>query len=67
MTGKVTEFDAHTGLGAVESDDGARLLFHCTQVVDRSRTLKVGAKVRYEVMPGGLGVWEAGALEPLGR
>jgi len=65
MTGKVIEFDAHTGLGVVESLDGARLAFHCTQVVDGSRSLKVGAEVRYEVVPGGLGAWEAGALAPI--
>ncbi len=61
------EFDGHTGLGAVESDDGARLAFHCTQVIDGSRSLEVGARVRYEVVPGGLGVWEAGALEAITR
>jgi cold shock CspA family protein len=65
MTGTVQEFDAHTGLGVVESVDGTKLGFHCTQVVDGSRSLTVGTRVRFDVVAGGLGVWEAGGLEPL--
>ncbi len=66
MNGKVLEFDAHSGLGVVESVDGARHAFHCTQVADGSRTVQVGMLVRYEIVPGGLGAWEAGAIEPTG-
>jgi cold shock CspA family protein len=65
MQGKVIEFDEHTGLGVVESVDGARNAFHCTQVADGSRTVKVGMAVRYEIVPGSLGLWEAGAIEPV--
>ena len=30
---------------------------------DGSRTVAVGATVRYELVPGALGVWEAAAVE----
>jgi cold shock CspA family protein len=63
--GKVLEFDAHTGLGVVESAEGTRHVFHCTQVADGSRNVDVGTAVRYELIPGGRGVWEAGAIEPI--
>ncbi|MEX0665212.1 MAG: cold shock domain-containing protein [Acidimicrobiia bacterium] len=66
MRGKVVELDEHSGLGVVEPDDGGRLGFHCTQIADGSRTIKVGTKVRFDVIPGNGGVWEAGALEPVG-
>ena len=65
MTGTVVELDAHAGLGIVETGDGTRLSFHCTQVVDGRRALKRGTRVRYDVIPGGRGAWEAGALEAL--
>ena len=61
--GKVVEFDEHAGLGAVESDDGDRLPFHCTQITDGSRTIKKGTVVRYDVVAGTLGQWEAGRVE----
>ena len=63
-SGRVVEFDDHTGLGVVESVAGARNAFHCTQVADGSRSVTVGMAVRYEIVPGGLGAWEAGAIEP---
>jgi cold shock CspA family protein len=63
LRGKVVEFDDHVGLGVVEGEDGTRLPFHCTALADGSRTVKRGAKVRFEVEPGGLGAWEAANLE----
>ena len=62
--GRVTEFDAERGTGLIEGDDGARLAFHCTQITDGTRDIAVGTAVRYEVVPGSLGAWEAGAVEP---
>ena len=64
--GTVVEFDEHAGLGALEPAEGGRLPFHCTQIADGSRRIQVGAAVRYEVVPGNLGSWEAGGLEPVG-
>jgi cold shock CspA family protein len=61
--GRVVELDARKGRGVVESNDGVPLPFHCTQVSDAGGPVDVGAEVRYEVVPGRLGVWEAAALE----
>ncbi len=63
--GRVTEFDAHRGLGVVVADDGTDFPFHCTRIVDDSRTIDVGVPVEFVVVPGGLGRWEAGRLVKL--
>jgi cold shock CspA family protein len=62
-TGTVVEFDTERGRGIVEDADGARLDFHCTRVADGSRSVAVGATVRYAIVPGTLGRWEAAAIE----
>jgi cold shock CspA family protein len=61
--GTVVEFDAERGRGVVEDAAGARLDFHCTRVADGSRSVPVGATVRFDVVPGALGRWEAAAVE----
>lgn len=63
MDGVVAAFDEHAGLGTVRAGDGRELLFHCTQLVDGSRTVEVGAAVRFEIVPGHLGRWEAARVE----
>ena len=63
--GHVVEFDGPRGLGTIESEQGTRLRFHCTQLVDGTRDIAVGTAVRYEVVPGALGDWEAAAVESL--
>jgi hypothetical protein len=55
----VTAFDADRGVGEVEEADGTRRSFHCTQIADGTRTVPVGAEVRYVLAPGSLGAWEA--------
>lgn len=57
--GRVVAFDADRGLGEIEEDDGTRRAFHCTQIVDGSRSVPVGARVRYVLVPASLGAWEA--------
>jgi cold shock CspA family protein len=65
-TGRVTAFDDHVGSGTVVTDDGAdSWSFHCTRIADGSRTIEVGAPVRFEVVPGPTGL-EAVALRPKG-
>lgn len=60
MDGVVTEWDEHGGYGTVRDDDGgAEHFFHCTQLVDGSRTTDVGQRVTYDVVAGRLGRWEA--------
>ncbi|HSH60809.1 MAG TPA: cold shock domain-containing protein [Acidimicrobiales bacterium] len=63
--GAVAEFDEHRGLGAVESSDGRRLLFHCTAIADGSRSITVGAKVVFQVAAGHGGHWEATSVTKL--
>lgn len=67
--GTVVAFDEHRGLGEVEAVvpeeiAGRRYPFHCTQIADGLRTVPVGARVAFEVVPGALGRWEAAALTP---
>jgi cold shock CspA family protein len=59
-TGTVAAFDEHKGLGTVRADDGRELPFHCTSIADGSRTIEVGARVTFSVVPGHRGWWEAG-------
>jgi hypothetical protein len=60
--GRVVAFDAHRGLGVVEDRDGTRYDFHCVLIADGSRSVPIGAAVRYSVVPGALGRWEAGTI-----
>ena len=64
MTGAVTEFDEPAGIGTVTADDGGQHFFHCTAIADGTRTIEVGARVAFEVVPGRLGRWEATGLRP---
>ena len=61
MQGTVVEFDDARGLGTIEAD-GTRYPFHCTALLDGTRTVEVGASVTFEVRPAGLGRWEATAI-----
>lgn len=62
MNGTVAEFDEARGLGVVTAEDGTTYPFHCTQIADGSRTVDVGAAVRFDVGPGLPGRWEAKRL-----
>lgn len=62
--GTVARFDEHRGWGAVRDDAGAEHFFHCTAIADGSRRIEEGAPVRYRLVPGRLGRWEATAIEP---
>lgn len=61
--GEVTAFDGARGIGSVRDDDGTTLGFHCTQIANGTRTIHVGARVRYELAAGALGAWEATGLD----
>lgn len=60
--GRVVAFDDHRGLGTVETPAGTRYPFHCVAVADGSRHADVGAAVRFHVVAGRLGVWEADGI-----
>jgi cold shock CspA family protein len=63
MRGTVAAFDEHRGIGTVEADDGRAFLFHCTAIADGSRTIEVGTTVRFDVVAGHHGGYEASSLE----
>lgn len=63
-TGVVAAFDEARGLGTIRANDGTELPFHCTAIADGSRTIPEGEQVRYLVVPGHLGRWEASRIEP---
>ena len=58
----VTSFDESVGLGTVGGDDGVDLPFHCTAIANGPRDIAVGAAIRYAVVPGRQGRWEATRL-----
>jgi cold shock CspA family protein len=64
-SGVVDEFDERRGLGTIAGDAGAVLPFHCTAIADGSRIVEPGRRVRFEVVPGLSGRWEATRVEKL--
>ena len=58
----MTQFDEARGLGEITGEDGAVHPFHCTVITDGSRTIRVGAEVEFEIVPGHRGRWEATAV-----
>jgi len=63
--GTVAAFDVDRGLGTVTTDDGHPVPFHCTAIVDGSRTVDVGARVVVTLGRGHRGRVEARTVEPL--
>ena len=58
MLGTVTAFDDPRGLGTIDAA-GTEYPFHCTALLDGSRTIDVGMEVTFELRPAGMGRWEA--------
>ncbi len=58
----VTEFDDPRGVGAITTDDGTVVGFHCTAIADGTRRIEVEAVVVVEIVAGHLGQWEASRL-----
>lgn len=55
--GTVERFDDHVGAGTVvDAGDGRRWWFHCTRLVDPSRSIGVGANVQFRVATGSTGL-----------
>jgi cold shock CspA family protein len=63
--GKVAAWDDARGVGALAAEDGTMLDFHCTVIVDGSRTIEQGVRVAYTVVSGRLGLPEAGVVTPV--
>jgi cold shock CspA family protein len=62
-TGVISSFDEPRGLGVITTSIGEELPFHCTAIADGTRTISVGERVRFQVVPGRLGRWEATRIE----
>jgi cold shock CspA family protein len=52
VEGTITQFDEERGLGELDAD-GVVYPFHCTAIVDGTRTIEVGTPVTFGVRPGG--------------
>ena len=60
-TGTVSHFDAQRGLGVITSASG-EYRFHCTAIVDGTRTIAENSAVFFELRAGVLGAVEATAV-----
>jgi cold shock CspA family protein len=57
VDGRVAAFDDGVGAGRVRAEGtGEEWYFHCTRIADGTRTIAVGAEVRFEVVPGPTGL-----------
>ena len=65
--GVVASFDDPRGLGVVRREDGTEYPFHCTAIVDGTRTINVGTAVSFSVAPGRMGRWEAVAISAVAQ
>jgi CspA family cold shock protein len=62
--GTVKDLDEPKGFGTIEDEDGTTYFFHCTQIVDGTRTIAAGTAVWFEVVAGHMGRWEAASVTP---
>ncbi len=62
--GVVTAFDTAIGLGQIAGADEAMVGFHCVAIANGSRTVDVGTDVRYRLVAGLHGRWEAAGIGP---
>lgn len=66
LQGVVVSFDSARGLGEIEDGEGRRYPFHCTRITDGTRSIPVGAKVEFVIVPGLPGRWEAAEIRSRG-
>jgi len=62
MDGVVSAFDEPRGLGTIDGPTTS-YPFHCTALLDGTRTVEVGTRVTFEVRAAGMGRWEATRIE----
>ena len=60
--GVVISFDDAAGLGEIVDDAGRVFAFHCVELVDGSRSVQEGRRVRFSTRPR-LGRIEAASIE----
>jgi cold shock CspA family protein len=63
VRGRVKAWDDPGGFGTIEASDGRSFFFHCTQIADQTRTIEVGTAVRFDIVAGHCGRWEAARVE----
>ena len=63
VRGTVAFFDEPRGLGQISTDDGVTVGFHCTAIANGTRTIPERVAVRYDIVPGRHGLWEADRVE----
>jgi cold shock CspA family protein len=63
VRGIVVAFDDPRGIGEIEGSEGRRYPFHCTAILDGTRSIEVGAAVSFEVRAATMGRWEAARIE----
>jgi cold shock CspA family protein len=51
ISGVVTEFDEHVGLGVITGSAGIEYPFHCAEIADGTRTIEVGIDVEFDPLP----------------
>lgn len=61
LAGRVTGFDAATGLGTVQGDNGVEYLFHVVEITDGTRSIDLGQQVRFQPLPK-FGRFQAGRI-----
>jgi cold shock CspA family protein len=64
VAGRVASFDVDRGLGEIEAEDGTTYGFHCTAIADGTRDIPVDISVRFDVVAGHHGCWEAANIVP---
>jgi hypothetical protein len=62
-SGRVATFDEFVGRGEIEAGRGMRFPFHCTAIVDGTRTIAPDTAVKFRLVPGPLGALEAVAIK----
>ena len=62
--GTVTAFSEPRGIGMIAAE-GATYAFHCTQIADGTRAIRIGATVEFDVVPGRRGDWEAAHIQKI--
>ena len=64
VAGRVSAFDVDRGLGEIAAEDGTTYAFHCTAIADGTRDIPVDVAVRFDVVAGHHGRWEATNIVP---
>jgi hypothetical protein len=67
LAGVVTSFSEARGLGEILATSGHRYRFHCTQLLDGSRTMPVGTAVSFVEFDHPVGGTEATGIARIER